>query len=76
MDTFKELLEVQIRNRQLHLWNIIQQQYEVEDSLNSQIQKWIREGTFSERAASRRLTRSPSAPIVPHDDMLVAPRCS
>jgi hypothetical protein len=57
MNAYKELLEIQIRKRQLYIWNEIIKHYEVEDSLNSQIQKWIREGTFSEHVCSLRIVR-------------------
>jgi hypothetical protein len=43
-------LEIMLRRRQQALWLQIIKTFEVEDSLNIQVQKWIREGKISERA--------------------------
>jgi hypothetical protein len=59
------LLELMIKRRQLELWRAIVKNYEVEPSLNAQVQQWIRKGEIQERAydAARRqgvrLRRSP-----------------
>lgn len=48
-----DILEVTLRKRQHALWMKIVALFEVEDSLNTQVQKWIHEGTVSERAYDR-----------------------
>jgi hypothetical protein len=51
MDT--SILTVALRRRQLDLWRKIVKEFEVEQSLNAQVQTWIREGTVSEKAYDR-----------------------
>ena len=46
-------LTVLIRKRQLELWRKIVKEFEVDDSLNTQVQTWIREGCVPERAYDR-----------------------
>jgi len=53
MDTTLNTLEVMIRKRQHALWLNIVKLFEVEDSLNTQVQTWIREGTISDHAYTR-----------------------
>ena len=51
MDT--SILTVTLRRRQLDLWRKIVKEFEVEQSLNAQVQTWIREGVVSEKAYDR-----------------------
>ena len=54
MDTqHMNMLTVMVRKRQLELWHKIVEEFEVEDSLNTQVQTWIREDVVSERAYDR-----------------------
>ena len=50
-------LTVTLRRRQLDLWRKIVKEFEVEQSLNVQVQKWIREGTVSEKAYDKALKK-------------------
>jgi hypothetical protein len=50
-------LTVLIRKRQLELWRKIVKEFEVEDSLNTQVQTWIHEDRVSERAYDRHRRR-------------------
>jgi hypothetical protein len=56
-------LTVLIRKRQLELWRHIVAAFEVEDSLNTQVQTWIREDCVPERAYDRYRKRAQTAPI-------------
>ena len=47
------VLEIALRRRQRELWRKIVKEFEIEQSLNVQVQKWIREGTISEKAYIR-----------------------
>lgn len=61
-------LTVMIRKRQLELWRKIVHEFEVEDSLNTQVQNWIREDVVAERAYDRHRARSkqhPCAQVAP-----------
>ncbi len=57
MDThaYQGLIQDHIRQRQLALWNTITKVYEVENLLNTQVHKWIEEGTLSEKASSKKM---------------------
>jgi hypothetical protein len=58
MDASKfNTLSVTIRMRQGELWRKIVQEFEVEDSLNTQVQTWIHEGVVTERAFDRHRQR-------------------
>lgn len=46
-------LEITLRRRQQTLWRKIVTEFEVEQSLNIQVQNWIREGTISEKAYAK-----------------------
>ncbi len=46
-------LTVALRRRQLDIWRKIVKEFEVEQSLNAQVQTWIREGIVSEKAYAR-----------------------
>ena len=61
MDQCKQLLEAQIKQRQIALWNTIRQVYEIDDTLYAQVHKWIVEGTFHEHASSLRRTGTRSS---------------
>jgi hypothetical protein len=50
-------LTVLVRKRHLELWRAIVKEFEVEDSLNTQVQTWIREDVVSERAYDRHRKR-------------------
>jgi len=50
-------LTVLVRKRHLELWRAIAKEFEVDDSLNTQVQTWIREDTVSERAYDRHRKR-------------------
>jgi hypothetical protein len=54
MDVTKQLLETHIRQRQMALWQDIIRHYDVDDTLKTQITKWIREGRFQTQACSIR----------------------
>ena len=56
------LLTVMIRKRQLELWHKIVKEFEVEDSLNTQVQNWIREDVIAERAYDRHRSRAKPRP--------------
>ncbi len=43
-------LDLMIKRRQLELWAAIVKNYEVEASLNTQVQDWIRRGIISDKA--------------------------
>jgi hypothetical protein len=43
-------LDLMMKRRHLELWAAIVKNYEVEASLNTQVQNWIRCGVFSEKA--------------------------
>ena len=58
MDSSLNILEVMIRKRQHALWLKIVKEFEVESSLNAQVQTWIREGVVAERAYDRLRRRS------------------
>ena len=62
---YQGAIEDHIRRRQLCLWNKITKLYEVENALNSQVHKWIEEGTMSDKA---RNTKRGRALVVRHDD--------
>jgi hypothetical protein len=47
------ILEITVRRRQQALWRKIVKEFEVEQSLNVQVQNWIREGTVSEKAYAK-----------------------
>jgi hypothetical protein len=47
------ILEIALRKRQQALWRKIVKEFEVEQSLNVQVQNWIREGTVSEKAYAK-----------------------
>ncbi len=49
---YQGLIESHIRQRQLTIWNKIIQLYEIEDSVNTQVHKWIEEGTVSEKVGT------------------------
>ena len=66
---YQGLIESHIRQRQLALWNAIIKMYEIEDSVNTRVHKWIEEGTVSEKASTAKGTKC----VVPRDDMLTAP---
>ena len=70
MDSSLNILEVMIRKRQHALWLKIVKEFEVENSLNTQVQTWIREGVVAERAYDRlrRRSRGPHTadPLKPH----------
>jgi hypothetical protein len=59
MENQYNLLEVMIRKRQHALWLKVVKLFEVEDSLNTQVQNWIREGNVSEHAYTRARRRRP-----------------
>jgi hypothetical protein len=63
MESTINSLEVMLRKRQHALWLKIVKEFEVEHSLNIQVQTWIREGRVSEKAydrAQKRRVRSRS----------------
>ena len=53
-----------MKRRRLELWAAIVKNYEVEASLNTQVQDWIRRGVFSDKAFDvmqrRKVKKSPS----------------
>ena len=53
METSLCTLEIALRKRQQALWRKIVKEFEVEQSLNIQVQNWIREGTVSEKAYAK-----------------------
>ncbi len=57
MDSSLNILEVMIRKRHHALWLKIVKEFEVENSLNTQVQTWIREGVVAERAYDRHRRR-------------------
>ena len=65
-------LTVMIRKRQLELWRHIRVAFEVEDTLYSQVQTWIQDGTLTERAYDRHRARikrrgpQKCGPLKPH----------
>jgi hypothetical protein len=69
-NAYQGLIESHIRQRQLAIWNKIIQMYEIEDSLNTQVHKWIEEGTVSEKAT--KLTGKGIKSAVLRDDMPTA----
>ena len=74
-----ELLDAHLRQRRLTLWVAITKLYEVEDSVDIQVRKWIHEGTFDDHICSLKykgIIWNTSAKAVPHDDTQVAPHCS
>lgn len=52
------ILEIALRRRQYELWLKIVKTFEVEQSLNIQVQNWIREGTVSEKAYTKSQRRT------------------
>lgn len=58
MDPGLNSLEVMIRKRHQALWLKIVKEFEVENSLNTQVQMWIREGNIAERAYDRARRRA------------------
>lgn len=74
MDThaYQGLLQDHNRQRQYALWNKIIKLYEVEDSLNAQVHKWIEEGIVSEKARSKKTVLKS---VVLRDDTQAVPHC-
>jgi hypothetical protein len=58
MESSLNILEVMIRKRQHDLWLKIVKEFEVESSLNTQVQTWIREGVVADRAYDRMRRRA------------------
>lgn len=56
------LLEVQIRERRLQIWNKIQAMYIIPDHIQKAMHRWIMGG------CNYVPTASPSACVVPHED--------
>lgn len=51
MDSIQSsLLEIILRQRQLELWDVVLQTYEIEPSLNAKVRMWIRTGKIEEEA--------------------------
>jgi hypothetical protein len=66
-NAYQGLIEAHIRQRQLTLWNTITKLYEVEDSLNAQVHKWIEEGIVTEKVNAKIIGKGIKY-AVPHDD--------
>ena len=65
------MLEVQIRERRLQMWNKIQTLYIIPDHIQKAVQKWIENDcNYLPRGA----TVSPCARVVPREDTLISPR--
>lgn len=55
---YQGLIQDHTRQRQLALWNTITKLYEIDDSLNTQVHKWIEEGTLSEKVRTKKVLKS------------------
>lgn len=76
MDVQSELQYVQyIRNRQLSMWNVIQEHYDIPASFRNEVYKWIYDGTFHEKAQGKRTTIVVKEHSVPHDDTTTFHHC-
>lgn len=65
------LLEVQMRERRIQIWNKIQTLYIIPDHIQKAVQKWIENDCdYIPRLA----TLSPCARVVLREDTLVSPR--
>jgi hypothetical protein len=67
---YQGLIQDHTRQRQFTLWNKITKLYEIDDSLNTQVHKWIEEGTLSEKARAKKTVLKSA---VLRDDTQAAP---
>lgn len=54
----QELLAIHIQRRQITMWDAIVKAYAVEDHIDAQVRKWIKEGKVSDHASPIRTKRS------------------